>query len=75
MELVIPTIKFISKDIPFIPDKWYIIAGGVDPKLVFVKDIIEVNREEEETIKEIINELGFSKDTEYELARTFQIPI
>ena len=68
LELVIPTVDFETKNIAFQPDKWYIVAGGVDPKLVFVRDIIRVYREED-VKKIILGDLNFSVNTEYELAR------
>ena len=67
MQLIIP-VAVGTKYIVFVPDKWYIIAGGVDPKLVFVRDIVYIYRGEEETIKAIIKDLILPVDTQYEFA-------
>ena len=51
----------------FKPDRWYIVAGGIGPDLLFVKEIIYANREED--IEKIIyGDLDFSADTSYLLA-------
>jgi len=52
LRLVIPTLKLLEKHVPFSADKIYIVAGGVPPKLAYIKDIIEVYREED--IKQIV---------------------
>ena len=47
LRLVIPTIDFETRYVIFKPDKWYIVAGGIGPDLLFVKEIIYANREED----------------------------
>jgi len=46
MNLIISTLKLHQKQIPFTPDKLYIVAGGVPIKLAYIIDIVYVNREE-----------------------------
>jgi len=67
MELVVPTVDFETKRYTFVPDRWYIVAGGVYPKLVFVKDIIKVYRKEE-IEKIILSDLDLGVNTKYLLA-------
>jgi len=67
LRLVIPTIDFETRYVIFKPDRWYIVAGGIGPDLLFVKEIIYANREED--IEKIIyGDLDFSADTSYLLA-------
>ncbi len=67
LELVVVTAEFMFRDIPFVRDKWYIVAGGIDPKLAFVRDIIGVYREED-VKKIILGDLDLPVNTEFELA-------
>ena len=64
MNIVVPTLKLLEKQMPFVPDKLYIVAGGVPIKLAYVRDIIEVCRKE----KIIPADLGFPANARYELA-------
>jgi len=67
LALIVPTVDFEALDMTFKPERWYIVAGGISPKLVFVHDIIYASRSEE--IKKIIlSDLDYSIDTKYELA-------
>ena len=67
MNLIVPTIDFEATDFVFKENRLYIVAGGVSQKLVLIKDIIKVYREED--IEKIVSdELGFTVDTKYELA-------
>ena len=67
LRLVIPTIDFETRYVIFKPDKWYIVAGGIGPDLLFVKEIIYANREED--IEKIIyGDLDFSINTKFQFA-------
>jgi len=66
MTLIVPTLKLFEKQMPFVPDKLYIVAGGISQKLAYVIDVIEVYRKE---IKKItLSELGFPANVKCELA-------
>jgi len=67
MKLILPTVDLQTQYVVFKPDRWYIVAGGVYPDLLFVKEIIYTIRDEDE-IKKVIDDFVFSINTKYELA-------
>ena len=67
MNLIIPTIDFETRYVVFKPDRWYIVAGGVNPNLLFIREIIYANREED--IEKIIySDLDFPITAKWLLA-------
>jgi hypothetical protein len=68
MQLVIPIADLETGHIIFVPNRWYIVAGGVDTKLAFVREIVFIHRNEEEIVKDIILDSNLPIDTEFELA-------
>jgi hypothetical protein len=67
MALVIPTIDFQTRYLVFKPDKWYIVAGGVYPDLLFVREIIFTDRNEN-LEKIVYDDFDFPITTKYLLA-------
>jgi len=67
MQLIIPTIDFETRYVVFKPDRWYIVAGGVYPDLLFVREIIFANRNEN-LEKIVYDDLDFPINTKYLLA-------
>ena len=67
LRLVIPTIDFESKDFVFKPNELYIVAGGVNPDLLIVKEIIYASREED-ILSLIYGDLNLPASTKYQFA-------
>jgi len=64
--LIVPTIDFEATDFIFKPNRLYIVAGGVSPNLLLIKEIIKVYREED--IEKIISDVLDFPNAKYELA-------
>jgi len=66
MNIVIPTIDFEATYFIFKPSKWYIVAGGVNPDLLLVRDIIYANYEDIEKI--IYDDLDLPANAKFQFA-------